>query len=68
MEGNEVITPFVNKMIGLGIEDIKNKENVICVAGLEMKAEAILGAVRGGYINTLITDEEAAKAVLALCK
>ena len=30
-----------------------------------MKAEAILGAVRGGYINTLITDEEAAKAVLA---
>ena len=42
--------------------------NVICVAGLEMKAEAILGAVRGGYINTLITDEEAAKAVLALCK
>ncbi len=68
MEGNEVITPFVNKMIGLGIEDIKNTENVICVAGLEMKAEAILGAVRGGYINTLITDEEAAKAVLALCK
>ena len=50
------------------IEDIKNTENVICVAGLEMKAEAILGAVRGGYINTLITDEEAAKAVLALCK
>ena len=68
MEGNEVITPFVNKMIGLGIEDIKTTENVICVAGLEMKAEAILGAVRGGYINTLITDEEAAKAVLALCK
>ena len=68
MEGNEVITPFVNKMIGLGIEDIKNTESVICVAGLEMKAEAILGAVRGGYINTLITDEEAAKAVLALCK
>ena len=34
----------------------------------EMKAEAILGAVRGGYINTLITDEEEAKAVLALCK
>ncbi len=42
MEGNEArITPFVNKTSGLGIEDIKN-ENVICVAGLEMKAEAIL--------------------------
>lgn len=63
-DGKEVATPFVGKMIGLGLRDIKNTPNVICVAGLEMKAEAILGAVRGGYINTLITDEAAAKAVL----
>lgn len=63
-EGNEVKTPFVDKMIGLGIKDIKNTKNVICVAGLEMKAEAILGAIRGGYIKTLITDESAAKKIL----
>jgi DNA-binding transcriptional regulator LsrR (DeoR family) len=65
-QGNEVETPFVNKMIGLKIDDIKKVSNVICVAGLEMKAEAILGAMNGGYINTLITDEEAAKKILEL--
>ncbi len=65
-EGNEVKTPFVDKMIGLGIKDIKNTKNVICVAGLEMKAEAILGAIRGGYIKTLITDESAAKKILQI--
>lgn len=67
-EGQEVKTSMVGKMIGVGLDDIKNTENVICVAGLEMKAEAILGAVRGGYINTLITDENAAKKILELDK
>ena len=65
-DGNEVKTPFVGKMIGLGIQDIKKTKNVVCVAGLEMKAEAILGAIRGGYIKTLITDESAAKKILLL--
>ena len=59
-------TPFVKRMIGLSLEDIKKAENVICVAGLEMKAEAILGAVRGGYIDTLITDENAARKMIEL--
>lgn len=44
-DGKEVATPFVGKMIGLGLRDIKNTPNVICVAGLEMKTEAIPGAV-----------------------
>lgn len=65
-DGNEVKTPMVGKMIGVGLDDIKNTENVICVAGLEMKAEAILGAIRGRYINTLITDENAARKILKL--
>ncbi len=65
-DGSEVKTSFVGKMIGLGIQDIKKTKNVVCVAGLEMKAEAILGAVRGGYIKTLITDENAARKVLQL--
>ena len=65
-DGIEVETPFVKRMIGLSLEDIKKAENVICVAGLEMKAEAILGAVRGGYIDTLITDENAARRMLKI--
>lgn len=65
-DGIEVETPFVKRMIGLSLDDIKKAGNVICVAGLEMKAEAILGAVRGGYIDTLITDENAARKMIEL--
>jgi len=36
------------------------------VAGGEAKAEAILGALRGGHINILVTDDVTASKVLAL--
>jgi dihydroxyacetone kinase-like protein len=38
---------------------------VIAIAGGMEKVRAVLGALRGGYINTLITDTETARAVLA---
>jgi deoxyribonucleoside regulator len=39
---------------------------VIGVAGGEAKAEAILGALRGGHVNVLVTDDAAARKLLAL--
>ena len=33
---------------------------------MEEKAEAVLGAVRGGYIDTLIIDQYAARRMLEL--
>jgi DNA-binding transcriptional regulator LsrR (DeoR family) len=39
---------------------------VIGVAGGEAKAEAILGALRGGHVNVLVTDDVTARKVLAL--
>jgi deoxyribonucleoside regulator len=65
-DGKEVRTASEGKMIGISLEDIRNTPNVICVAGLEMKAEAILGAMKGRYIDTLVTDEAAAKKILEL--
>lgn len=40
--------------------------NVIAVAGGVTKAHAILGAIRGGFINTLITDDITVKAILSI--
>jgi DNA-binding transcriptional regulator LsrR (DeoR family) len=37
---------------------------VIAIAGGSEKVRAILGALRGGYIKTLITDITTARAVL----
>jgi deoxyribonucleoside regulator len=39
---------------------------VIGVAGGEAKAEAILGALRGGHVSVLVTDDAAARKLLAL--
>ena len=44
----------------------RSTRRTIGVAGGAEKAEAILGALRGGFVNTLILDEPAARRVLAL--
>ena len=36
----------------------------IGIAGGELKAEAILGAIRGSYINILVTDSSAAEKIM----
>lgn len=65
-EGREVRSSLADRMIGIQLEDLKKAQDVICVAGMEEKAEAILGVLRGGYIDTLITDEFAAARLLEL--
>jgi DNA-binding transcriptional regulator LsrR (DeoR family) len=54
------------RSVGIGIKALPGKDPVIAVAGSEAKAEAILGALRGRYLNVLITDDMAARKVLAL--
>ncbi len=55
-----------NGIIGLELECLRRIEHVIAVAGSEFKAEAILGALRGKYLNVLITDDAAAYKLLFL--
>lgn len=54
------------RVIGIGIDTLREIPEVIAVAGSKEKAEAILGALRGGYINSLITDEQAAREIIRL--
>jgi deoxyribonucleoside regulator len=53
------------RVIGIDLEDLKRIPAVIGIAGGSGKAKAILAALRGGYINYLITDEDAADWILA---
>jgi DNA-binding transcriptional regulator LsrR (DeoR family) len=41
------------------------RKPVIAFAGGERKSKAVLGALRGHWINGLVTDETCARAVLA---
>ncbi len=52
------------RIVGLHPDKLKRTPLVVGVAGGGLKAEAILGAVRGGYINALVTDEAAALGML----
>ncbi len=52
--------------VGLTLEDLKDIEKVIVVAGGENKAEAIIAAVSSQYQDILITDEITARKIIRL--
>lgn len=64
--GREIPSELTDRLIGIGMEDFKKAEEVICVAGMEEKAEAMLGVLQSGCVTTLITDEFAAGKVLEM--
>lgn len=51
---------------GITLEQFQRVKRRIAVAGGAGKAQAILGAIRGQYIDTLVTDESAANEILRL--
>ncbi|MEC9490568.1 MAG: sugar-binding transcriptional regulator [Halanaerobiales bacterium] len=53
-----------NRTIGVSLADLRKTEYSIGVASGDEKIEAIIGALSGGYINTLITDENTARQIL----
>lgn len=60
-EGKPVIPPFRNRIIAISLEDYMNIPTRIGIAGLPGKTDAIYAALKGGYINVLVTDLETAK-------
>lgn len=64
INGNKIPSIIDKRIIGLDLDEIKQIENVIGVSGGPVKVEPLLGAIRGGYIDTLITDEQTAKALI----
>lgn len=61
INGLTVKTPLDNRVIAIELNDFLRIPIRIGVAGAKSKIFAILGALKGGYINTLITDYETAK-------
>ncbi|MBT2696615.1 hypothetical protein J7E79_04165 [Bacillus sp. ISL-40] len=55
-----------NRVIGISLEELKKIKKVIAVVEGEHKAESVLGALRGQFINVLIIDEQTADVVLKL--
>lgn len=62
--GEEVFPPFSDRIIAIELEDYIKIPIRIGVAGLPYKAEAIRAAIRGGYINVLVTDKKTASILI----
>nr|WP_237387550.1 transcriptional regulator LsrR [Xenorhabdus sp. Sc-CR9] len=52
------------ELIGIPLPEIKTIPNVLGVAGGIEKVDAIVAAMKGGYINSLVTEEQTARAML----
>lgn len=64
-EGKPIKSPLVKRVIGIDLAKLRSCKRVVGVAGGVQKVHAILGALRGGYIDVLITDQNTAKALTA---
>jgi DNA-binding transcriptional regulator LsrR (DeoR family) len=62
--GAPVRTELNERVIGITLSQISKAKRVIALAGGKRKVEAILGALNGGWINVLITDQWTAQAIL----
>ena len=64
IDGNPVGTVTTNRIIGINLDTLKTIPiRMGCSSGIN-KTQAVLGALRGGYINVLVIDEETANAVM----
>jgi DNA-binding transcriptional regulator LsrR (DeoR family) len=62
--GRPIDHPINDRVIGIGLDDLRRIPNVILAAGGAHKAPIIRAALRIGVVGTLVTDE--ATAALAL--
>ena len=63
-QGRPIPSELDKRVIGLDLEQLKRIPHVIAVAGGSGKAEAILGALRTGCLDVLITDSSTAERVI----
>jgi lsr operon transcriptional repressor len=65
-DGNVVDLPIHDRRIGIELSDLAHIPKVVGVAGGLHKTAAILGALHGGFLDVLVTNELAAIRLLEL--
>jgi flavin-dependent dehydrogenase len=63
-DGEPVPTPLTERMIGVDAATLSRVPEIIAVAYDATKSRAVLAAVRGGLVNSLITHRSLADALL----
>ena len=63
-EGQPVQHPINERVIGIGLPDLAHIPNVILAAGGPHKVPVLRAVLKRAVINTLVTDETTARALL----
>jgi len=68
LQGQILDIDINHRIVGISVDDLRRVPEVIGVAGGVRKARAILGALRGQLIDTLVTDDDTAHEILRLAQ
>jgi len=68
INGNICSPQFNSKVIGVTLEELKKAKNVVAVSGGKRKGAAVLGALRGGFMDVLVTDLQCVQEMVKLDK
>jgi len=68
IHGDPACADFCQRIISISKDNLLSIPNRIGVAGGADKVEPLLGALRGGYINILVTDNITAQAMLEMAE
>lgn len=66
--GKVLVGNLYDRTIGVELEELKKVPHIISIARSKQKSKAILAAIKKGYINALISDEETIVHMLKLNK
>ena len=64
VNGKIADSPIQNRIVGPSITQISDKSKIVLVSGTNEKKDAILAALKGEWVDTLITDEKVAEFLI----
>ncbi|SIO66502.1 transcriptional regulator [Singulisphaera sp. GP187] len=62
--GNECTTPFQQRVVSLGLNELRRIPRKVGVVAGEDRTKAVLAAIEGGLLNALVINEAGASALL----
>lgn len=63
-DGEPVLTSLNDRVIGMGLEQLRKVARSVAIAGGMRKLQAIQGALAGRWVNVLVTDSRTAAALV----
>jgi DNA-binding transcriptional regulator LsrR (DeoR family) len=65
-EGHLVDHPLNSRVVALPPEKLRDIPCVVIASGGRAKVQALRGVLKGGMCNVIVTDEQTARAILAM--